>query len=111
MILKFYLKKCISLGRLGTIFQLFIVIGILYSYTSGAFMNYVPFCIACGFWVILHFFGVLAIPESPYHLMNINDPNGAAVSLQILRDSSDTTEELASIKVSLTCIILCKIIL
>ncbi|XP_027851745.2 facilitated trehalose transporter Tret1-2 homolog [Aphis gossypii] len=85
-------------GRLGTIFQLFIVIGILYSYTSGAFMNYVPFCIACGFWVILHFVGALTIPESPYHLMNINDPNGAAVSLQILRDSSDTTEELASIK-------------
>ncbi|XP_060834889.1 facilitated trehalose transporter Tret1-2 homolog isoform X2 [Rhopalosiphum padi] len=85
-------------GRLGTIFQLFIVIGILYSYTSGAFMNYVPFCIACAFWVILHFIGVLCIPESPYHLMNINDPDRAAASLQILRDSSDTTEELASIK-------------
>ncbi|XP_026822745.1 sugar transporter ERD6-like 8 isoform X2 [Rhopalosiphum maidis] len=85
-------------GRLGTIFQLFIVIGILYSYTSGAFMNYMPFCIACAFWVILHFIGVLYIPESPYHLMNINDPDRAAASLQILRDSSDTTEELASIK-------------
>jgi hypothetical protein len=64
-------------------------------------MNYVPFCIACAFWVILHFIGVLCIPESPYHLMNINDPDRAAASLQILRDSSDTTEELASIKVSL----------
>ncbi|KAL4143709.1 hypothetical protein QTP88_006006 [Uroleucon formosanum] len=85
-------------GRLGTIFQLFIVIGILYSYTSGAFMKYVPFCVACAFWVILHFIGVLCIPESPYHLMNINDPDQAAVALQILRDSSDTTEELASIK-------------
>jgi len=30
--------------------------------------------------------------------MNINNPDQAAASLQILRDSSDTTEELASIK-------------
>ncbi|XP_015379721.1 PREDICTED: facilitated trehalose transporter Tret1-2 homolog isoform X1 [Diuraphis noxia] len=86
-------------GRLGTIFQLFIVVGILYSYISGAFMKYLPFCIACAFWVILHFIGVLCIPESPYHLMNINDHVGAAASLQILRDLSDTTEELKSIKI------------
>lgn len=63
-------------------------------------MMYELFCVMCSIWVILHILGVLCIPESPYHLMGKNDSDGAAASLEILRDNSDTTKELASIKVS-----------
>lgn len=86
-------------GCLGTIFQFLIVTGILYSYTIGAFMTYVPFCLLCGLWVLLHLAGALCIPESPYYLISKNDPDRAAASLKTLRDSSDTTDELNTIKV------------
>ncbi|VVC44857.1 Hypothetical protein CINCED_3A000173 [Cinara cedri] len=85
-------------GRLGTVFQFLIVAGILFSYTFGAFLKYVPFCLLCAVWVLLHLLGALCIPESPYYLMGKNHPERAAASLQTLRGSSDTTEELAAIK-------------
>lgn len=80
-------------------FQFFVVIGILYSYTFGAFMAYIPFCMVCAVWVVLHLLGTLCIPESPYYLMEKNNYERAAASLQTLRDSANTTEELAAIKV------------
>lgn len=88
-------------GRLGTMFQFFIVIGILYSYTFGVFTTYVTFGLFSAIWSVLHFFGILCIPESPYFLMSNNEPDRAAASLQALRDSKNTTEELSAIKVRL----------
>lgn len=88
-------------GRLGTMFQFFIVIGILYSYTFGVFTTYVSFGLFSAIWSLLHFFGILCIPESPYFLMSNNEPDRAAASLQALRDSKNITEELSTIKVRL----------
>lgn len=87
-------------------FQILIVFGILYSYLLGALVKYVPFCLLCAVWVLLHLIGTLCIPESPYYLIIKNHPERAAASLQTLRGSSDTTEELATIKVSFPYIII-----
>lgn len=62
-------------------------------------MMYELFCTMCAIWVVLHILGILCIPESPYYLMSNNDSDGATASLEILRDYSDTTKELAAIKV------------
>lgn len=96
------LQQSVSAGGLGTVFQLFIVTGILYSYTFGAVVKYVPFCLLCSVWALLHLLGALCIPESPYYLMMKNRPERAAAALQTLRGSSDTAGELADIKVNVS---------
>lgn len=73
--------------------------GILFSYTFGAFTKYVPFCLMCAVWALLHLVGALCIPESPYFLTGKDSHDRAAASLNTLRDHADTAEELAAIKV------------
>lgn len=91
----------LSLGSLGAIFQVFIVLGILYSYVFGSIVNYMLFNILCGVWAIIHIIGVFFIPESPYYLLSKNADELATMALMRLRDtaSTDTARELSVLKV------------
>ncbi|XP_050436235.1 facilitated trehalose transporter Tret1-like isoform X3 [Adelges cooleyi] len=86
-------------GSLGALFQVLVVIGILFAYTFGAILSYVPFCLVCGVWSLIHMAGVLLIPESPYYYLFNNKEEKAIRSLKKLRSfNADNTQELDLIK-------------
>lgn len=81
-------------------FQVFIVIGILYSYVFGSILDYVPFNAACGIWAVIHLLGLFFIPESPHFLLKKNKDDKAASALARIRDNpEEAAQELAKIKV------------
>ncbi|XP_050535057.1 facilitated trehalose transporter Tret1-like [Daktulosphaira vitifoliae] len=86
-------------GSLCSIFQVLVVIGILYAYIFGAIVSYVSFGILCGIWSLIHLIGVLLIPESPYYYLSKNLEEKARKSLKNLRGASvDIEHELEIIK-------------
>lgn len=87
-------------GSLGSFMQLFITVGLLFSfiigpYTSVKFFNLVCVIIPSIFLVIFHVF----IPESPYYLIQSSDRASAEIALMKLRSQSrsDVQKELAAI--------------
>ncbi|XP_025205741.1 facilitated trehalose transporter Tret1-like [Melanaphis sacchari] len=87
-------------GTLGTIFQVYVVIGILYSFVVGSIVEYVTLNILCGIWTVLHAILTFFIPESPYFLMCKNKDEKANESMTKLRDgnATDIASELTMIK-------------
>lgn len=88
-------------GSLGSFMQLFIVIGLLFSYVLGPYLpvqlfNIILLVPPAAFLAIFLFF----IPESPYYLVQIDDIDGAEESLVKLRAKSknDVQKELETIK-------------
>lgn len=86
---------------MGAIFQVFVVVGIVYAYVFGSFVKYVTFNILCGVWPVIHAIGVFTIPESPYFLLSKNRDGEAKMARARLRDESDadTAKELCNLKV------------
>lgn len=91
----------IPLGTLGTIFQVYVVIGILYSFIIGSVVEYVTFNVLCGIWTIIHVVLTLFIPESPYFFIYKNKDENANISMMKFRDGNDVdiSDELTVIKV------------
>jgi len=91
----------IPVGTLGTIFQVYVVIGILYSYIIGSVVEYLTFNVLCGTWTIIHVVLTFFIPESPYFFMYKNKDKKANISMMKLRDGNDAdiAGELTVIKV------------
>lgn len=56
-------------GTLGAMFQLFLTIGIVYTFVLGALVNYTTLAIACGAIEVVFVATFLFIPESPVWLM------------------------------------------
>jgi len=86
---------------LGTIFQVYVVVGILYSFVVGSVAEYVAFNILCGIWTIIHVILTFFIPESPYYFLYMNKDENAYTSIAKLRDGNDVDieRELNEIKV------------
>ncbi|CAG5076623.1 Similar to Tret1-2: Facilitated trehalose transporter Tret1-2 homolog (Drosophila simulans) [Cotesia congregata] len=55
-------------GILGSFFQLFITLGLLWAYSIGPFISYTNYCIACAVLPIAFFISFYPMPESPYYL-------------------------------------------
>ncbi|XP_060856540.1 facilitated trehalose transporter Tret1-like [Metopolophium dirhodum] len=87
-------------GTLGTIFQVYVVIGILYSYIIGSVVEYHTFNLLCGIWTILHVVLTFFIPESPYFFMYKKKDKNANTSMKKLREENDAdiASELTVIK-------------
>ncbi|KAJ8920252.1 hypothetical protein NQ315_011913 [Exocentrus adspersus] len=90
-------------GSLGSFMQLFIVIGLLFSYVLGPylsiqFFNIILLIPPVVFLVVFLFF----IPESPYYLVQVDDMEGAEESLTKLRSKAknDVQKELETVKSS-----------
>ncbi|KAF7286241.1 hypothetical protein GWI33_006712 [Rhynchophorus ferrugineus] len=86
-------------GTLGTFFQLFITIGILYAQVLGFALGVKLFCYAC--LVVPIVFGVCFLfqPESPTYLIKKGKKDKAQSSFQRLRGKDyDATEETKSIQ-------------
>lgn len=88
-------------GSLGSLMQLFIVIGLLFSYSLGPYLSVQLFNIILlvppvAFLVIFLFF----IPESPYYLIQADNVDSAEESLMKLRVKSkyDVQKELETMK-------------
>ncbi|XP_025831249.1 facilitated trehalose transporter Tret1-like, partial [Agrilus planipennis] len=88
-------------GTLASLFQLFIVTGLLFSYAVGPYVpiatfNYICAVLPCIFMVVFFIF----IPESPYHLVAIKDDKAASKALAKFRAKSedDIQKELSTIK-------------
>ncbi|XP_050439145.1 facilitated trehalose transporter Tret1-like [Adelges cooleyi] len=86
-------------GSLGSMFQVLVVTGILYSYSLGAVLKYQLFNFSCGIWSVIHMIGVAFIPESPYYYLNKNKVEKAEQSLKRLRSANENTSvELVELK-------------
>ncbi|KAG7201269.1 hypothetical protein KM043_004048 [Ampulex compressa] len=75
-------------GALGSFLQLFITIGLLYSYAIGPFVSYTVLWLLCACLPILFFLSFMTMPESPYYLLGKNDKEAAVASLARLRGKS-----------------------
>ncbi|KAJ8931871.1 hypothetical protein NQ314_015137 [Rhamnusium bicolor] len=81
-------------GSLGSFMQLFIVIGLLFSYGLGPYLsihwfNIILLIPPIAFLVIFLFF----IPESPYYLVQVGDRDGAEDALIKLRAKIDEAQQ------------------
>lgn len=92
-------------GSLGSFMQLFIVLGLLFSYSLGPYMSIKQFNIAClvvpiAFAVLFFMF----IPESPYYLIKADDEENAVESLMKLRAKSKDAvqKEIEEIRTAVT---------
>ncbi|KAB0794302.1 hypothetical protein PPYR_11141 [Photinus pyralis] len=88
-------------GALGSLFSLFITLGILFSYCIGPYVSLAAFNIIClmpSLLFVLTF--LLLIPDSPYYLIARNDEAGAAKALMKFRQKScrGVQKELSEIK-------------
>lgn len=87
-------------GALGSLMQLFITFGLVFSYALGPYTTIVHFNLACVIPVLLFIFSFIYIPESPYYLIADNDKEAAENSLKKLRASENVDKELDAIKKS-----------
>lgn len=69
-------------GLLGTCFQLFLTIGILFVFCIGAVVTWIQLSWLCLIIPILNLVGLFFIPESPVWLMKNHDQNGAATAIK-----------------------------
>lgn len=88
-------------GALGSFMQLFITIGLLFSYCIGPYVEISTFnyiCIASPTIFLVYF--TLKIPESPHYLLASSDETGAERSLMQIRckNKSEVAKELEEIK-------------
>ncbi|XP_043256954.1 facilitated trehalose transporter Tret1-2 homolog [Colletes gigas] len=75
-------------GALGSFLQLFITVGMLYSYAIGPQVSYLVFWILCTLWPILFFACFFKMPESPYYLLKTGQKQEALSTLAWLRGKS-----------------------
>ncbi|XP_020293165.1 facilitated trehalose transporter Tret1-2 homolog [Pseudomyrmex gracilis] len=80
-------------GTLGSFLQLFITIGLLYSYAIGPFVSYEVFCVVCAVLPIVFFVCFIMMPESPYYLIRQGRRSEAITSLSKLRSKSEAAVE------------------
>ncbi|XP_043462717.1 facilitated trehalose transporter Tret1-2 homolog [Leptopilina heterotoma] len=78
-------------GSLGSFLQLFITIGLLFSYAIGPYVSYMVLWIACGSLPIIFFISFLFMPESPYFLLGKGQKEDAIKALARLRGKSTTS--------------------
>ncbi|XP_022900708.1 facilitated trehalose transporter Tret1-like [Onthophagus taurus] len=82
-------------GALGSLMQLFITLGILFSFSIGPYTTISVFSMVC---VIIPsiFFVVFIVfsPDSPYFLISVNKNNEAETALMKLRSKKNVTKEL-----------------
>ncbi|XP_011267482.1 facilitated trehalose transporter Tret1-2 homolog [Camponotus floridanus] len=76
-------------GALGSFLQLFITIGLLYSYAIGPFVSYTVFWILCAILPVLFFVCFVMMPESPYFLLSKGRREEAIATLAKLRSKSE----------------------
>ncbi|XP_014474011.1 PREDICTED: facilitated trehalose transporter Tret1-like [Dinoponera quadriceps] len=76
-------------GALGSFLQLFITIGLLYSFAIGPFVSYMVFWIVCAILNIVFFACFILMPESPYYLLSKGRKDEAIASLAKLRSKSE----------------------
>ncbi|XP_050460599.1 facilitated trehalose transporter Tret1-2 homolog [Cataglyphis hispanica] len=76
-------------GALGSFLQLFITIGLLYSYAIGPFVSYTVFWILCAILPVLFFVCFVIMPESPYYLLSKGRRDEAIMALAKLRSKSE----------------------
>lgn len=72
-------------GSLGTLFQVFITLGILFDYVLTLFKSYIVVNVACCAVTIFFLVIVFLLPESPVYLMKKNNKPEAEKSLRRLR--------------------------
>lgn len=72
-------------GSLGTLFQVFLTLGILFDYALSSFHSYLIVNLACGAVTVVFFLIVFLLPESPAHLIKKNNKPEAEKSLRRLR--------------------------
>ncbi|XP_018897624.2 facilitated trehalose transporter Tret1 isoform X1 [Bemisia tabaci] len=77
-------QPCVR-GALATFFQLFIVIGILFTFILGILQDALWITLGCSIVVLVFFALFLWMPESPVYLTMVSRPKAAAASLQWLR--------------------------
>ncbi|XP_078047722.1 facilitated trehalose transporter Tret1-2 homolog [Augochlora pura] len=75
-------------GTLGSLLQLFITIGLLYSYAIGPYVSYTVFWILCALQPILFFAAFVTMPESPFYLLKAGKRDAALAALARLRGKS-----------------------
>ncbi|CAG9759720.1 unnamed protein product [Ceutorhynchus assimilis] len=89
-------------GALGTLMQLFAVMGLLFSYMIGPYLSVTLFnvsCLAIPIFFLVTFF--MFIPESPYFLLQIGQDKNAEAALMKLRSRTSPNQvrtELQSMK-------------
>ncbi|XP_056641895.1 facilitated trehalose transporter Tret1-like [Diorhabda sublineata] len=89
-------------GSLGSLMQLFVVTGMLFSYSLGPFVSIITFNSILIFPPILFFLiFLLFVPESPYYLIQSDDLTEALDAMIVLRgrDTSLMQKELEVMKV------------
>lgn len=78
-------------GQLGSFMQLFIVVGLLFSYILGPYLKFKMFNMIClGVPTAFLAFFFMKIPDSPYFLVLSGDEDAAVKSLVQLRCRSET---------------------
>ncbi|XP_043269296.1 uncharacterized protein [Venturia canescens] len=75
-------------GTLGSFLQLFITVGLLWSYCIGPYVTYTEFWIACAILPFVFFASFFFMPESPYWLLAKDRRDDAIDSLVRLRRKS-----------------------
>ncbi|XP_031839330.2 facilitated trehalose transporter Tret1 [Nomia melanderi] len=78
-------------GALGSFLQLFITIGLLYSYAIGPYVSYTAFWILCAIVPVVFFGCFVTMPESPYYLIKVNKKDQAIAALARLRGKSEAS--------------------
>ncbi|XP_011693009.1 PREDICTED: solute carrier family 2, facilitated glucose transporter member 8-like isoform X2 [Wasmannia auropunctata] len=76
-------------GALGSFLQLFITIGLLYSYAIGPFVSYTVLWILCGILPVIFFVCFMFMPESPYFLLTKGRRDEAIACLAKLRSKPE----------------------
>lgn len=88
------------IGFLGGLYQLFVVVGILYSSVFGRILSNLQMNVACALWSCIHIASVHFMPESPYYLIRTNQLSKVNEEIVRLRHSEhDCTTELQNMQV------------
>lgn len=83
--------------------QLFITIGLLYSYVIGPYVSYTEFWILCAIVPVVFFASFVTMPESPYYLIKVNRKNEAIAVLARLRGRSQASVQKEADEIQVTC--------
>lgn len=89
-------------GAIGSLMQLFIVVGLLFDYCIGPYVPYMWLNTATAVLPVIFFGLFFFMPESPYYLLGKNDIEEAKKSLKWLRGKSGEgiTQELKIMQVN-----------